>query len=201
MPNMATTLNIDMAKWAGTDVTGPVTFTYSGATPTDVGPAGAVLRMLLAQMNNDAEAMKGAVTTKSLEMGRPSLPGKEMSAEIGAVSEAGATASVAAKVMAEGQAQEVNFVVTKEPAGWRVDMPATIERMMGASFEQIGELMEQGMKAMGDAMSTAMQGIGEGLGEALGASDPQTEKKPTKHLDAPASRDRRIDKDRAADEG
>jgi hypothetical protein len=39
------------------------------------------------------------------------------------------------------------------------------------------------------------------LGEALGASDAQTEEKPTKHLDAPPSRDRRIDKDRAADEG
>jgi hypothetical protein len=170
---MSTTLHIDMAKWAGTEVTGPVTFTYGGATPADTGPAGAVLRMLLAQAGNDPDGLKAAVTAKSMEMGKPSLPGKEMKAEVGAVTEDGESATVMTNVLADGQGQDLTFVVVKEDGTWRVDMPQTIERMMGASFEQIGELMAEGMKAMGDAMSTAMRGLGDGLAEAAGDDEPR----------------------------
>lgn len=165
---MATTLNVDMAKWAGTDTTGPITFTYEGSSPADPGPAGAVIRMMIAQVTNDSEAMKEAVTAGTLEMGKPALPGKTTTANLGAVTYEGETAVVPGKLNADGTDQEVTFLVVKEEGTWKVDMRATIERLMGGSMEQLTALMEQGMKTMADSMSAAMGGLGEGMNEAFG---------------------------------
>jgi hypothetical protein len=169
---MSKTIHVDMSKWAGTDVTGPITLTYDGATPADPGPSGTVARMLEAQVSNDTEGMKASVTEATLKMGRPTVPGKDLVAHIGAATADGDRHVVPCKMSADGNEQEIAFVVVTENGGLRVDMNATIERMMGVSMTDLGAMMEEGMKQMAEGMSTAMQGLGEGIAEAFGASEP-----------------------------
>src|SRR3954464_100976 len=99
---MPTTYSVDMSKWAGTDVTGPITVTYDGASPADPGPAGVVLRMLMAQASNDEAGLRACVTAKTMEMGKPAVPGKELTVNIGAPAEEGDRRVVNAKLSADG---------------------------------------------------------------------------------------------------
>jgi hypothetical protein len=144
------TFQVDMSKWAGTDVTGPLTVAYDGATPTDPGPAGVVLRMLIAQASNDEAGLRACVTAKTMEMGKPAVPGKALSVHLSPATEEGDRQIVNAKLSADGADQEVAFILIQEAGDWRVDMPLTIERLMGGSMQQFSEMLEQGMKQMAD---------------------------------------------------
>lgn len=171
---MSTTVTIDVSKWPAADnVTGPVTLTYDGASPADSTPGGAVLRMLAAQLANDREALAAAVTPATMEMGQPSFPGKKVEAVLSSAAIEGDTATVPAKVTIDGQEQPIEFLVAKDGAAWRVDMPATIQRLMGASMEQLTGALEEGMQLMAQGMAAAMDGVGEAMTAALGGTSAE----------------------------
>jgi hypothetical protein len=149
----------------------PVTLTYSGGDPAD-GPAGRIIDMIIAQTKGDRDALARTVTPQSLEMCRCEPPGQKLAVDLGQTTYEGegqSTAIVQAKVSADGNETQMNFVVAKQPDGkWLVDMAATIDRLMGGSMEQLGAAMEQAMKGMGEAMGKAMSALGEGVSKAFG---------------------------------
>jgi hypothetical protein len=72
---------------------------------------------------------------------------------------------------------------------WKIDMPASINRMLGVDLEKTMATLVQGL---GDAMAKGMQAMGEGLSAGLsvlspGASPPQGEG-PHKEAPGPGSR-------------
>src|SRR5207253_6956963 len=64
-----------LAEWP---IKGTISLTYDGASPDDPGPAGALVRMLIAQLSNDEAGLKAAATARTLSMGKPTPPGKDL---------------------------------------------------------------------------------------------------------------------------
>jgi len=82
-----------------------------------------------------------------------------------------------------GDAQEmtVPVIVVEEEGQWRIDLPATMERLMGGVTSALG----QAVGAMGEALTSAMTGMGEALAEGYGetaapAPKAKAAKKPAK---------------------
>lgn len=139
----------------------PVTLTYEGVTESHTGPAAMVLKMIIAQAKGDTEALKQVVTDKTMEMARAQSMGSHVELKIGNVTVDGDTATVQADVKSDGQGQELPIIVVKQEGQWRVDMAATIEKLMGGL--DLAAMMEEGMKQMAQGMSQAMEGIGEAM--------------------------------------
>lgn len=139
----------------------PVTLTYEGVTESHTGPAAMVLKMIIAQARGDTEALKQVVTDKTMEMSRAQSMGSHVELKIGNVTVDGDTATVQADVKSDGQGQELPIIVVKQNDQWRVDMAATIEKLMGGL--DLAAMMEEGMKQMAQGMSQAMEGIGEAM--------------------------------------
>ncbi|MBI2920146.1 MAG: hypothetical protein HYY18_03555 [Planctomycetes bacterium] len=58
------------------------------------------------------------------------------------------------------------LVLVRRSGAWMVDMAASITRMMGVD---VGELMNQMAKGLGEAMSAGMEAMAKGLDAAAGA--------------------------------
>jgi hypothetical protein len=71
----------------------------------------------------------------------------------------------------EGMNQSMPFSMREEDGQWRLDMSATMERLMGFSpeemLESMGEAMAESMGAIGDAMSEGMGAIGDAISESF----------------------------------
>lgn len=153
----------------------PVTLTYEGVTESHTGPAAMVLKMIIAQAKGDTEALKQVVTDKTMEMARAQSMGSHVELKIGNVTVDGDTATVQADVKSDGQGQELPIIVVKQEGQWRVDMAATIEKLMGGL--DLAAMMEEGMKQMAQGMSQAMEGMGEAMkgafeGMSSGGGEP-----------------------------
>jgi hypothetical protein len=61
------------------------------------------------------------------------------------------------------QEMTVQVVVMEEEGAWKIDLPATLERMMGGAMSAVGEMMGQAFDSMSQAMSTAMTGVTQAL--------------------------------------
>ncbi len=68
---------------------------------------------------------------------------------------------------ADGPAQEMTLpvVVVQEEGEWKVDLPATMDRMFGGAMDVMGKAMG----AVGEALSTVMTGVGEALSQGMDA--------------------------------
>lgn len=192
--HMSTTLQFDPA--ADWNIDGKITLTYEGASPTDTGPAGALLRMMIAQLSQDKEGLKAAVTENTIaSMGQPNAPGKDLNVKVKEAQFEGDdknTAIVPADLLVDGQPQELPFVIVKEESGWKVDMPATMQKLMGVSMEQLGAAFEEGMKQMAEGMKGVMEGVGEALSQAFNGSGESADAVPT-NPDLAAFRQKLID--------
>ena len=62
------------------------------------------------------------------------------------------------------QEMTVPVVVVQEDGQWKIDLPATMDRLMGGVTAAVG----QAMSAVGAALDTAMSGVGAALAEGLG---------------------------------
>jgi hypothetical protein len=158
---------------ADSNIEGKIAFTYDGASPSDPGPAGTLVRMLIAQLGQDEATLKQTVTEKTLANGKPQVPGKDISVTLKDTQYEGddkSTAVIMADLLIDGQANQMPFVLFKEPSGWKVDMNASIERMMGGSMEQLTSALEEGMKQMAEGMQGMMEGIGQAMSEAFGST-------------------------------
>lgn len=195
LSHMSTTLQFEPA--ADWNINGTISFTYEGAEPTDPGPAGALLRMFIAQLSQDMDTLKTVVSERTLAMGKPSAPGKDLSVKIKEPTYEGDDKNVAvvpADLMVDGQPQELPFIVNKEETGWKVDMVSTMERMMGGSMDMLTNALEEGMKQMAEGMKGMMEGMGEAMSQAFGSSDSGAalDAVPT-HPDLAAFRQKMID--------
>jgi hypothetical protein len=70
----------------------------------------------------------------------------------------------------DGRTEEemtVPMIVVEEEGQWKIDLPATMERLMGG----VGGTMDKVAGMVGDALTTAMSGVGEALAEGLGGAE------------------------------
>jgi hypothetical protein len=184
---MSTTLEIPASRFPEKKFDGPIMLTYSGADPTDPGPAGTLLKMLIAQTSGDPEAMKKVVTAQTMEFAQSQPPAQKMLVNIGEVKyedDDHSRALVPAKISGDGQEQELPFIVVQEDGAWKVDMIATIDRVLPDSMQQINDVMQQAMEGMAHAMGEAMNGVAEGLSQAFGPGQieaPTDESEPGMH--------------------
>src|SRR4051812_9691898 len=97
--------------------------TADGADPTDSGPAGAVLRLMIGILKQDnAECLKELASTMKPEGGPPPVSSSHATVKIGEITYEGADkAVVPADAMIGTDPQAMPFVVVKEKAGWKVD--------------------------------------------------------------------------------
>jgi hypothetical protein len=65
------------------------------------------------------------------------------------------------------QEMTVPVIVVQEEGEWKIDLPATMERLMGGMTSALGSAME----AVGEALSTAMSGVGEALAAGMGGAE------------------------------
>jgi hypothetical protein len=78
------------------------------------------------------------------------------------------------------QEMTVPVIVVQEEGQWKIDLPATMERLMGGVTDALG----QAMGAMGEALTTAMTGVGEALAEGLGETPAPAKKAPARPAQA-----------------
>jgi hypothetical protein len=73
-----------------------------------------------------------------------------------------------------GAAQEmtVQVIVIEEEGDWKIDLPATLDRMMGGAMNAMGQMMGDALGAVGQAMSTAMTGVTQALATGMGDPSP-----------------------------
>jgi hypothetical protein len=143
--------------------------TCEGATPTDTGPAGAVLRLTMAVLRKDESAIRKELVAMPEGGAPPGPPSTDGTVKIGEVTyETPEKAVVPSESTFGDQVQEMKFVVIKQGDAWKVDLNESIERMMALMMQA----MQQGMEAMGQAMGEVMKGVSEGLSEAMRATAP-----------------------------
>src|SRR2546430_2558911 len=126
--------------------------------------------MLIAQLSQDEAGLKAAGTERTLAMGKPSPPGKDHNIKLKPPQFEGGgqtTAVVPAELMVDAQPQELPFIVLKEPDGWKVDMPATMERMLGGTMEELTRALKAGMQQMAEGLKGVMEGMGEAMAKGF----------------------------------
>ncbi|MEX2213604.1 MAG: hypothetical protein WD768_05725 [Phycisphaeraceae bacterium] len=146
----------------------------------DTGPAVDVVRQFIdAASRKDEEAMKACMCRKTLEGGQFHASGPTIDRyELGEVTTEGeiviVPAAMKAKDVPEGQPEEMTmpFVVVPEDGAWKIDMSATVERLMGFSMddmmEQVGDAMKGAVEGLAEGMKQAFDGMGEALSEGMG---------------------------------
>ena len=84
----------------------PVTFTWHGAEPRDLGPAGALVRMMIAQLAGHRAAMQDEVTQDSWHLLKLGTPGRTVEIRCEAAHHATAeTAIIPTTVSCDGSEQ------------------------------------------------------------------------------------------------
>lgn len=63
------------------------------------------------------------------------------------------------------QEMSLPVVVIQEEGAWKIDLPATMDRMFGGVMDTMGKAMG----AVGEALSSAMSGVGEALSQGMEA--------------------------------
>ncbi len=127
-------------------------------------------------------AAAGDLNTAAVPAGATYTLGAEESDELGmriAVRVKGPSIEVGGQTQ-DSEEVTVPVVVIEEEGQWRIDLPATMERMLGGAAEAVG----QAMAAMGDAMVGAVSAIQEGFAGALGTSAGSAE--PARRTEAAA---------------
>lgn len=136
-----------------------------GADRDDPGPKGVVLGFLAASDAGDEPAALDLLTANSkegLSFNPESFPGG--TATFGEVMEEAGEFIVPVTMSAEGEAQEMPFVVREEDGVLRLDLDRSMERMLGFSPQS---LMEEMGGALAEGMGKVMEGVGEALAEGL----------------------------------
>jgi hypothetical protein len=66
---------------------------------------------------------------------------------------------------AAGEEMTVPMIVVEEEGQWKIDLPATMQRLMGN--DAAATMLNQAMGAMGEALTTAMNAVGEVIAEGV----------------------------------
>jgi hypothetical protein len=114
----------------------PVTFTWHGAQPNDLGPGGALVRMMIAQLAGHRAAMCDEATEDCWHLLKLGAPGKVIELFCRpAAFESPETACIPTTIACDGSEQQLDFVIRRTPQ-WKVDMLATIDRAMTNIVEE-----------------------------------------------------------------
>ena len=73
---------------------------------------------------------------------------------------------------AGAQEMTVPVIVVEEEGQWKIDLPATMERLMGGVTEALGAAAG----AMGEVLTAAMAGVGDAVAEGMGGAPVAVEK-------------------------
>jgi len=138
-------------------------------TPKDLAEAkGAVERFLqAAQQGDEATVRELLILGEGEKMDFNDMHASTASYELGEPRADGALAVVEAKIAGpapegggEPQMQPMPFTLRRVDGAWKVDMGATITRLMG--FD-LGEAMTQMAEGLGNAMAKGMEAVAEGF--------------------------------------
>jgi hypothetical protein len=115
----------------------PVVLSWEGAEPRDAGPAGTVVRMLIAQMAGHRAATCDEVTACSWDMVKVGPLGKVVRLVCKTARFDGeCSATLPTTIWYDDNVQELAFVLRVERGRWKIDMMATIERAMGGILDE-----------------------------------------------------------------
>ncbi|HEY4328415.1 MAG TPA: hypothetical protein VGN88_01665 [Phycisphaerae bacterium] len=79
------------------------------------------------------------------------------------------------------QEMTVPVIVVQEEGEWKIDLPATMERLLGGAGQAIGEAMGQ----VGEVLSAAMTGIGDAMASSF-ATEPAPTPAPLRKSSKPS---------------
>ncbi len=155
--------------------TKPIKFTYSGGSPDDSGPQGALLKMMIATVTGDVATAEQYLDEKSKAMPRSGPPAGDVEVNLGTPTVEGPFTIIPSESKADGQAINLPFHMVQENGAWKVDMATSIEKMMGGMME----LMQQAMSGLGEGMAKIMDGVGEAMNTAFSGEAPSSTSSPT----------------------
>ena len=157
----------------------------SSLTPADVAAARNAAEQFLRAVERGQEAAAKAMliiaegekldfkemheSTASFELGQAKAEGEQVIVEAKFI---GPPPSEGTPTQGEGGAatKELPLVLRRVDGAWKVDMGASITRMLGGL--DLGAMMEQMAKGLGDAMAKGMEAVGEAF-SALSAPEGQ----------------------------
>jgi hypothetical protein len=130
-----------------------------------------------AGLRHDEEAMKKCVTRQSLESGQVDVSATPDGMEFVTDNDhmEGETAVIGVRAFPAGTphdatpAMEMPCLLVREDGQWKIDLVATIDRMMGGSFEAMAGQMAT---AMGEAMEGVGKALADGFSQAFGENSP-----------------------------
>jgi hypothetical protein len=125
-------------------------------------------KFLDAGQRRDEQALKACLSRRTLESGQFDPAGPEgVRCELGEGQMDGETAIIPLKLIPldapadAPPAMVMPCVMLNEDGQWKLDLPATMERMMGGGIDAA-------MEQVATVMSTAMEGVGQALADGLG---------------------------------
>ena len=144
-------------------------FELVGADPEQPGPGSVVARFMLASLAGDQDAALAMMTVDSREGMKLDAPPVESGrVVVGEPFEEDGVLVVPTESEGDGLPPGMDFVLTEEEGELRIDMDATMTRMMGGISPD--QMMEGMGEALADAMGGVMEGMGNAMGEAMGAA-------------------------------
>lgn len=115
----------------------PVTLSWEGAEPRDAGPAGTVVRMMIAQMAGHQAATRDEVTAGSWDMVKVGPLGTVVRIVCKPATFHGECSAVLpTTIHYDDNVQELAFVLCVERGRWKIDLMATIEQAMGGILDE-----------------------------------------------------------------
>jgi hypothetical protein len=145
--------------------------TPSALTPEDLRQARQTAERFLqaVQRGDEPAARELLILGKGEKMDLKSMGESIASYSLGEPQAEGERVVIVATVVPKPGQQEVPplpMVLTRAGGDWKLDMSASINRMLGVDVAQMMNTLVQGI---GDAMAKGMQAIGEGLSQGLSA--------------------------------
>ncbi len=153
----------------------------SDLTPADLSAAQEAAEKLLqaVQRGDEAAAKALLIPVEGQSMDFKSMHESTTAYELGEPYAEGQQVIVEAKVRgaAQGEApapeQDLPLVIKRVEGAWKIDMSASINRMLGVNLEDMVTKMAEGL---GQALGKGMEAMAEGLSTALSGAEGQASK-------------------------
>jgi hypothetical protein len=147
-----------------------------GGSPEDSGAREALKKFLDACARRDEETALECLAEESRDgFNIDAGPQGDTNAQFGEEERDGEFVVIPTKLTVDGLNQEMPFSMKEEGGQWRLDMMATMERLMGFDpeemVESMGQAMADGMESLGDALASGFESMGEAMGEAMSPVD------------------------------
>ncbi len=159
--------------------------------PRDVAAAAAAARSFLeAVVRGDETAARALLVLREGEkMDLAAMKGSIASYDLGEAKAEGQQVVVVATVTAPAGQEApppVPLVVERVEGAWKIDMSASMNRMLGVNLEDLVKTMAEGL---GDAMAKGFEAVAEGLSSLSSPTEPDAPSEPgSKSAENPGSK-------------